>query len=40
MCIQTGESGTIEKVINQCLWVRMDDGSSLSGHKKYFKVFK
>jgi hypothetical protein len=35
---QTGEVGTITKVINRCLWVQMDDGRNLSGGMSYWKV--
>lgn len=36
----TGESGTVTKVIGNCLWVRMDAGHELSGARQYFKVIK
>jgi hypothetical protein len=39
-CKQTGEQGTVTKVIGKCLWVAMDDGRELSGAKQYFKVLK
>jgi hypothetical protein len=37
-CKKTGETGTITKVINRCLWVKMEDGSTLSGGMSYWKV--
>lgn len=37
---QTGSVGVIEKVIGNCLWLRMADGSSLSGGKGYFQLMK
>lgn len=39
-CKTTGETGTVTKVINRCLWVRMDAGHELSGAKQYFEVIK
>jgi hypothetical protein len=35
---QTGEVGTITKVINRCLWVDMGEGITLSGGISYWKV--
>jgi hypothetical protein len=32
--LTTGEAGTLIKVINKCLWVKMDDGRTLSGGEK------
>jgi hypothetical protein len=36
--IQTGETGTITKVINRCLWVHMDAGHNMSGAQRYWEV--
>jgi hypothetical protein len=33
----TGEAGTVIKSMNNCLWVRMDDGRELSGAKQYWR---
>lgn len=38
--VQTGEPGTVTKVINRCYWVAMDDGRNMSGHKQYWKATK
>lgn len=32
-----GQRGIVEKVINGCLFVRMDDGTSSSGAKRYYR---
>jgi hypothetical protein len=29
--------GTVLKQINHCLWVRMADGTVISGHKSYWQ---
>ncbi len=36
----TGETGTVTKVIGNCLWVAMDAGHEISGARQYFKVIK
>jgi hypothetical protein len=35
---KTGECGTVVKVIGNCLWVAMDDGTEWSGARQYWKV--
>lgn len=37
---QTGERGTVTKVIGRCLFVAMDDGWKCSGARQYFVAIK
>lgn len=32
----TGEQGIVTQVLNNCLWVKMDDGRNMSGAKHYY----
>lgn len=38
--IQTGEAGTVTKVIGRCLFVAMDGGWNSSGARQYYAVIK
>jgi hypothetical protein len=34
---KTGQAGVVIKTLNNCLWVKMDDGTEWSGAKQYWK---
>jgi hypothetical protein len=37
---RTGQLGTVTKVIGNCLWATMDDGTEWSGAKQYWTVVR
>jgi len=38
ICKQTGQAGTVTKVIGRCLFVAMDDGTEWSGGRLHWKL--